>query len=70
MTTLEKVLAYWKGRLSAPQYDEFSRVMRDAQDVSVSTATRRYWLGVVEELADCVPGATEDEVFAFVDGLA
>lgn len=62
----EKLLEYALTRLSAPQYDEFCKVLR--KDPEISASTKIYWLEVVE-LYLGILNYSEDEICMFIGGL-
>ena len=64
---LEQLLEYAVMRLSAPQYDEFCKVMR--QELGVSAGTRMYWKEVAEHYLDML-GYTDEEIWQFIGGLS
>lgn len=63
----EKLLEYALTRLSAPQYDEFCKVIK--QEPGVSTGTRMYWLEVAKHYLGML-GYTDEEVWKFMGGLS
>lgn len=62
----ERLLEYALERLSAPQYDEFCKVLRG--EPSVSASTKIYWLEVAE-LYLGILDYSEDEIWNFMKGV-
>jgi hypothetical protein len=61
---IEQLLQYAQNRLSAPQYDEFCKVIK--QEPGVSAGTKIYWLEVAEVYFDTL-GYSDAEIKEFFD---